>query len=131
MNRNLPELENAGRVLLDNDKAIRMGLEHLLANGYRHIEMISNNIQLSTLNIREDSYRQAMSEMGMEQFCRVTFVNEADDNEVDAALSEVVSRGADAIFVPRGYLALYVCKSSETSGHSDSGKARTDGFRRR
>lgn len=93
MNRNLPDLENARRVLLDNDKAIRMGLEHLIANGYRHIEMISNNIQLSTLNIREDSYRRAMREMGMEQFCRVTFVNEADDNEVDAALSEAVSRG--------------------------------------
>ncbi len=116
MNRNLPELENAGRVLLDNDKAIRMGLEHLLANGYRHIEMISNNIQLSTLNIREDSYRRAMREMGMEQFCRVTFVNEADDNEVDTALSEAVSRGADAIFVPRGYLALYVCKSAKRLG---------------
>ena len=64
MNRDLPDLENVGRVLLDNDMAIRMGINHLLENGYRHLEMISNDVKLSTLNMRERSYKKIMAEMG-------------------------------------------------------------------
>lgn len=59
MNRDLPDLENVGRVLLDNDMAIRMGINHLLENGYRHLEMISNDVKLSTLNMRERSYKKS------------------------------------------------------------------------
>ena len=116
MNRNLPELENAGRVLLDNDKAIQMGLHHLLDNGYRHLEMISNDIKLSTLNMRERSYLKTMNEMGFGDIAKVSYVNENNSDELEQCIREVVSRGTDAIFIPRGYLALYVSKAIKRLG---------------
>lgn len=116
MNRDLPELENVGRVLLDNDKAIRMGVKHLLDNGYRHLEMISNDIKLSTLNMRENSYRKVMAEMGFGDIERVSYVDEKDTAALDETVRGAVRRGADAIFVPRGYLALSVSKAVKRLG---------------
>lgn len=116
MNRDLPELENVGRVLLDNDKAIRMGVKHLLDNGYRHLEMISNDIKLSTLNMRENSYRKVMTEMGFGDIEKVSYVDEKDTVALDETVRGAVRRGADAIFVPRGYLALSVSKAVKRLG---------------
>ena len=116
MNRDLPDLENVGRVLLDNDRAIRMGVKHLLDNGYRHLEMISNDIKLSTLNMRESSYLKVMSEMGFGNIAKVSYVDEKDIPALDETVRQAVKRGADAIFVPRGYLALSVSKSIKRLG---------------
>ena len=58
MTRDLPGQEKVGRVLLDNEKGIRMAMEHLYANGYRRIEMISNPSGLSNLTHRENLYEQ-------------------------------------------------------------------------
>lgn len=116
MNRDLPGLEDVGRILLDNDKAIQMGLHHLLDNGYRHLEMISNDIKLSTLNMRERSYLKTMNEMGFSDIANVSYVNENNSDELEQCIREVVSRGTDAIIIPRGYLALYVSKAIKRLG---------------
>ena len=108
MNRDLEGLEGVGRVLMDNDRAIHMGLDHLLANGYKHIEMISNDVQLSTLNVRERSYLNAMAEKGYADLARVSYVDEKNQAELEASIKAAYERGADALFIPRGYLALYV-----------------------
>lgn len=97
MNRDLPDLENVGRVLLDNDMAIRMGINHLLENGYRHLEMISNDVKLSTLNMRERSYKKIMAEMGFGDITRVNFVDEKDSEALDKCVKEASERGTDAI----------------------------------
>lgn len=108
MNRAPEGIDNVGMVLLDNDKAVRMGLMHLTANGYRHIEMISNNELLSTLKMRENSYLAAMEELGMSDMARVNYVNEKNTGELDAVIREACGRGTDALIIPRGYLALHV-----------------------
>lgn len=129
MNRNLPELENVGRVLLDEDKAIRIGLQHLLDNGYRHIEMISNDIKLSTLNTRASSYCKVMDELGFADIKRVSFVDENAGPEVmDKCILEATERGTDAILVPRGYLALHICKSIKRLGMKIPGDLALIGF---
>ena len=116
MNRDLDGLEGVGRVLMDNDKAIRMGLDHLLVNGYRHIEMISNDIRISTLKVREDSYLNAMAEKGYADLARVSYVDEKNQAELEACIKAAHERGADALFIPRGYLALYVCNAIKRLG---------------
>lgn len=45
ISRKIENLDGVGHVMIDNDKAVRMGLDHLIANGYRHIEMVSNNVK--------------------------------------------------------------------------------------
>ena len=116
MNRDLPTLENVGRILLDNDKAIQMGLQHLLDNGYRHLEMISNDIRLSTLNMRERSYLKIMKDMGFGDIAKVSYVDEKDAAALDKCVSDAVKRGADAFFIPRGYLALHVSNAIKRLG---------------
>ena len=116
MNRDLEGLEGVGRVLMDNDKAIRMGLDHLLSNGYSHIEMISNDIEISTLKVRENSYLNAMAEKGYGDLARVSYVDEKNQAELEACIKAAHERGADALFIPRGYLALYVCNAIKHLG---------------
>lgn len=109
MNRNLPGLESVGRVSLDNAKGMRLGVSHLIEGGYRHIHMISNSVKLSTLNLREQCYLEAMDEMGLKDFAAIHYVREgAGEDEMKAAVKEAVDGKADSIIIPRGYLALDV-----------------------
>lgn len=116
MNRDPLENNNTGHVLLDNEKAVRMGLVHLLDNGYRHIEMISNNIMLSTLKMRENSYLAAIAELGLQDTAKINFADERKPDELDSILKGISERGVDAIMVPRGYLALHVANSIKRIG---------------
>ncbi len=115
MNREI-NIEGAGKVMLDNEKAIRMGIDHLLKKGFKHIEMFSNGISLSTLKIREQSYLSRMSELGLGDVARVVYVDEKKPEELDKALKDSIGRGTDAIFIPRGYLALHICSSAKRLG---------------
>lgn len=109
MNRDIEELDGVGRVFLDNSKAIRMCIEHLLESGRRHIAMISNAIRLSTLNLREKIYQEEMEKAGLGQCTGIYYVSEKTDPEgMEATVREAASAGADALIIPRGYLALDV-----------------------
>ncbi len=116
MNRTPLGVENIGHVVLDNPKAVKIGLEHLVENGYQHIEMISNDVILSTLNVREESYKKVMNELGLSDFTRINFVEEKNAIELDKTILEAYKRGTDAIIIPRGYLALHVNSSIKRLG---------------
>lgn len=116
MNRVPEGIENVGFVTLDNDKAIRMGIGHLLGNGFRHIEMLSNNINLSTLKLREHCYMAIMHELGMSDTARISLVDEKNTADLDSTILEAYKRGTDAFIIPRGYLALHVNNSIKRLG---------------
>lgn len=116
MNRDLNGLETVGRVILDNDKAIAMALDHLVENGFKHIEVISNIIKISTLRTREQAYLREMEQRGMGEIARITYVDENDRDELDASVKAAFDRGADAFIIPRGYLALHVSNSIRRVG---------------
>ncbi|MDD6364024.1 MAG: LacI family DNA-binding transcriptional regulator [Bacteroidales bacterium] len=116
MNRDLNGLETVGRVILDNDKAIAMAIDHLLDNGYRHIEVISNEIKISTLRTREQAYLREMKQRGMEDIARITYVKGNDKDDIDAAVRAAYQRGTDALIVPRGYLTLHVSNAIRRVG---------------
>lgn len=118
MNRSLDiKHDNIGTVMLDNEKGIRMAIDHLAENGYRNIEMITNNEKLSTLNTRIEYYKQIMEERGFGKAIRVNLLNNIEnESEVDEIVMLAYRRGADAFLIPRGYLALYVCRSIKKLG---------------
>lgn len=116
MNRDLNGLETVGRVILDNDKAIVMALDHLLENGFKHIEVISNKIKISTLRTREQAYLREMDKRGMGDIAKITYVNENNKDELDAVVRAAFERGTDAFIIPRGYLALHVSNSVHRVG---------------
>jgi len=119
MNRSLrmKEDENVGTVMLDNEKAIRIAIDHLIENGYSRIEMITNNEKLSTLNSRMGFYKQIMAEMGLGKYTRINLLKDVEkEEEVDEIVRLAYKRGTEAILIPRGYLALYVCRSIKKLG---------------
>lgn len=119
MNRDLPELEGVGRVFLNNDKAVRMCVDHLLDMGYRHISMISNAIKLSTLNLREQHYLEYMDELGLRDRAHIYYIKESDGPQV---ITDTVRRaheqGSDALLVPRGYLTVDAMMAMRAAGLS-------------
>lgn len=109
--------ENVGTVMLDNEKAIRTAIDHLIENGYSRIEMITNNEKLSTLNSRMDFYKKIMEEKGLGKYIRINLLKDIEkEEEVDEIVRLAYKRGTEAILIPRGYLALYVCKSIKKLG---------------
>lgn len=118
MNRCLKmENENVGTVMLDNEKAIRTAIDHLIENGYSRIEMITNNEKLSTLNSRMDFYKKIMEEKGLGKYIRINLLKDIEkEEEVDEIVRLAYKRGTEAFLIPRGYLALYVCRSIKKLG---------------
>ncbi len=106
LDRNIPGLE-AGRVMLDNERAGRMGVEHLYKNGYRKIEMISYTLGISSLSEREQGYREAMRRYGLEAYSQIhyTIYGNAQEDTV-RIFEDAVRRGVEAFLLPTNTLAL-------------------------
>lgn len=108
LNRNPKGNAEAGRVHLDHNKAMRMAVDHLFANGYKHIEVFSNEAPYSNLTAREDAYMAYFRELGLGDTARVQHVNEQDEAEMMRMIQESRDRGTDAIIIPQGYLGVKV-----------------------
>lgn len=113
MTRDLPGQDKVGKVLLDNEKGVRMALEHLYTNGYRKIEMISDPSGLSNLSHRENLYEHIMAEMGLSMYAAVRRIDAKDpDGSLVRLLSDAIDRGVEAILHPgaslgrKSFLAL-------------------------
>ena len=98
---------DAGRVMLDNERAGRMGVEHLYKNGYRRIEMISYTLGISSLSEREQGYREAMRRYGLESYSQIhyTIYGNAQEDTV-RIFEDAVRRGVEAFLLPTNTLAL-------------------------
>lgn len=116
MNRNPEGNADTGRVYLDHDKAIRMAVDHLLGNGYRHIEVYSNDAHFSNLTAREEAYLAYMRELGREDTAYVQHINEQDEQAIMRSLKESRERGADAVIIPQGYLGIRVVTAVKKLG---------------
>lgn len=105
-------VEGVGRVYLDNEQAGRLIVGHLFRNGYRKIEVISNNSGLSSIGGRVKGYVEAMHKFGLQdniQVHRVNLSNIYDD--MLRVFSESVARGVDAIILPASSLSSYGLKA--------------------
>ena len=98
---------DVGRVMLDNERAGRMGVEHLYENGYRRIEMISYTLGISSLLERERGYCEAMRRYGLEGYSQIhyTVYGHAQEDTV-RIFEDAVRRGVEAFLLPTNTLAL-------------------------
>lgn len=98
---------DVGRVMLDNERAGRMGVEHLYENGYRRIEMISYTLGISSLSERERGYCEAMRRYGLEGYSQIhyTVYGHAQEDTV-RIFEDAVRRGVEAFLLPTNTLAL-------------------------
>lgn len=115
MNRHLEDIEEAGSVTLDNEKAMILALEHLIERGYRKIELVSNVDNISTLYKRIETFRTTMPLKGLEPV--VNYVEKDDTEGFENLVRSAYERGVEAFVIPRGYLALYLCKAIKDLGY--------------
>lgn len=115
INRDVPGLEKAGRVFLDNIGSIRAVVDHLVENGYRHIEMISEKMDVLSLRDREDSYRSTMLSHGLRPYIYLVDSEEQEKQTREAVL-EALNKGTEALITPRIILSLNTLKTLMEAG---------------
>ncbi len=108
---------DVSRVMLDNVRAGAMGVGKLYANGYRRIELVSYDMGISSIGEREEGYRRAMREVGLQRFARIhrtTYGNVGDS--VTRIVSDAVGRGVEAMIFPTNTLSLYALQAVNALG---------------
>ena len=88
INRDVPGLKEAGRVFLDNILSMNLVVNHLIGNGYRRIEMISENMDVLSLRDREKGYRDTHPD-GYDNYYGLQF-SDAAANQCSAPANHVL-----------------------------------------
>ena len=115
INRDIPSLGGVGRVFVDNEKSMRMCVRHLYENGFRSIEMISENMDVSSLRGRERGYEEEMASLGLTTLIhRVGTATQ--EEEIARIVKTALERGTDALITPRINLTIYALKAIREAG---------------
>lgn len=114
-NRDIPGLEGVGRVSIDHSWSIRKAVRHLYANDYRRIEMISENMTVSSVADRERGYTETIKELGLTPVIHVVDTV-TQREETISALKDAVRRGVDAIIAARIQLSFFCIEAIQEMG---------------
>lgn len=107
IDRDIPSLENVGRVMLDNFKAGRMATRHLIDNGYKKIEFILYEVSINTLLTRAEGYKREMEENGLASRIRIDTVRyDSIREDVRNVLRDARRRGAEAVILSSNMVTL-------------------------
>ena len=107
LDRDVEGLEGVGKVLLNDVEAGAMATEYLIENGYRKIEMISYDLDISSISERAEGYRRTMAEHGLES--RVDTTSYGDPHKLmPSIIKDALERGVEAFFLPTYSLTALV-----------------------
>jgi LacI family transcriptional regulator len=121
LDRDIESMDSVGKVLLNDVEAGRMATELLLKNGCKSVEMVSYKLDISSLQEREEGYKKAMEEKGLETRVHYTDYSNAA-NDLLEIIKDVVKRGVDGLFIPTYSLsaaALSAMKTLKVSSPDD------------
>ena len=107
MDRDLPSLENVGRVMLDNVKSGQMAAGALIRRGYRKIELIRYESQISTLLEREVGYVREMKNHGLDEYIKIRVVaRETMSRDILSVILAAHEEGAEAVILPSNTITI-------------------------
>lgn len=113
--RNLPGVENAGRVLPDNVKAADMALNHLLSSGYRKIDMVSPTLRVSTVIDRERHFSDQMEKLGIPY--RILHCDcDNMEESIGFIVEDIERHGSSAVYCPNESIPLQIVKVCRERG---------------
>lgn len=99
--RDITGYPSAGRVLLDNYLSVKLGIEELYNNGYRKIDFIASDMDISTIKERDDAYRKIMTNLGLKENIGVHYLPiRASLDDMTKLIRNITSRGTEAIYIP-------------------------------
>lgn len=117
LDRDIEDLTNVGKVLLDDVAAGQMATQALIDNGYKNVEMVSYNLGISSFSERENGYRKAMMDNDLYDKAKVhytTYATAAED--VENLIKDAVKRGVDGLFLPTYSLSAQVLSAMKKIG---------------
>ena len=107
IDRDIPSLENVGRVMLDNVKSGQMAVTSLVKKGYRKIELIKYESTISTLLEREAGYISEMQRHGLDEFIKIRVVSrETMSRDIISVIRSSYESGAEAIVLPSNTITI-------------------------
>lgn len=100
LERDVPEFPNAGRILLDNAEADRLSVTELYDSGYRMIELVAYNMNISTIHNRIEGYSKEMNKKGLSGYIHINYLEYGSRiDKVEAMLRDAVNRGTEAFYL--------------------------------
>ena len=99
LDRDIEGLEDVGKVLLNDVEAGDMATECLINNGYRKIEMISYDLDISSISERAEGYRRTMAAHGLESHVNTTTYGDPQ-KLMPNIIKDALERGVEAFFLP-------------------------------
>ena len=100
LERDVPDFPYAGRVLLDNAEADRLSIAELYDSGYRNIELVAHDMNISTIHSRIEGYCKEMSKRGLDSKIYVNYLKYGSKlDQVEKMLREARKRGAEALYL--------------------------------
>ena len=113
--RNLPGVENVGRVLPNNEKATDMALDHLLSAGFRKIDMVSPTLRVSTVIDREKQFSERCESLGIVHRILHCDRNNLDEN-IAFIIEDIERHNTHAIYCPNESIPLSIVKVCREKG---------------
>lgn len=107
IDRDIPSLKGAGRVLLDNVKSGRLSTSLLIKRGYRKIQLIRYETKISTLLERESGYEIEMKANGLGEYIKTRIVShETMAKDIISELHLAKEDGAEAVIFPTNTITV-------------------------
>ena len=107
LDRDIEDLDGVGKVLLNDVEAGEIATEYFAGKGYRKIEMVSYDLDISSISERAEGYRKSMAAHGLE--ARVDTVPYGDPQKLmPSIIKDAIARGVEAFFLPTYSLTAMV-----------------------
>ena len=118
IDRDLPTMDNVGRVLLNNSMSGNMAVSHLVKRGYKRIEFIKYETTITTLLEREAGYIDQMRKCGLEEYIKVRAVSrETMMRDMVSVVRMSYESGAEAVIFPSNTITVSGISAINTLGY--------------
>lgn len=107
IDRDVPSVNNVGRVMIDNVMSGQMAVSHLIRKGYKRIEFIRYETKIRNLREREEGYLKEMKINGLEQYIKTRVVSrETMSRDIVSVLRTAYEAGAEAVIFPSNTITV-------------------------
>lgn len=107
IDRNLPDVDGVGRVMLDNEESGRILTKHLIDNGYKKIEVVHYQTEIPTILLRVRGYTDEMARNGLENYIGINMVSYSRiGEEMTDVLQDAHRRGVEAVIFPSNLITV-------------------------
>lgn len=100
LGRDVPSFTKAGRVLIDNRLSVQLEFDALYSAGYRNIQVITSDMEITSIIEKVDAYKALMAQKGLEGNASVYYMSSSEsDDEVIETIEKARGSGAEAFIL--------------------------------